>query len=157
MYWIRLAGTAYTQHPKIRKYSIPPGAITSLTSPVRRLSWIGFSNSGSGVRKQYSILPPLPRLRRAPGSFFDGVTADFALALPWRGHELADGVEQRTNRSVMTFDTAFEFRELAFEFGMTGQHLTQLDKSAHNRDVDHDGAPATGTLDNMATPCSVKA
>lgn len=58
------------------------------------------------------------------GVFFD-VEAYFGFR--WsrrRGHELADGLEQRADRSVVAFNAFFEIGEFGSEFFMKGERFS---------------------------------
>ena len=82
------------------------------------------------------------------GVFLD-VEADFGF---WRlrrgrGHELADGIEEGTDGRVVAFDALLQVGQFAGEFGMTGQHLTELNKGAHDRNVDQLGIALLHSLD----------
>lgn len=57
----------------------------------------------------------------------------------WRGHELADSVEDDFELGVVF---PFEGGELSGQVFVFGQYPAKLDEGAHNLDVDLDGAGA---------------
>ena len=59
-----------------------------------------------------------------------------------RGHELADGFEERMYRGVVAFEALLEFREFAGEFDVISEELARLHEGAHDGDVDLHGALA---------------
>jgi len=87
-------------------------------------------------------LPFGPGLAVTGGFFADGVEADFAARLGRSRHESTDGVEERLDAFVVTFEAAFEFGEFAGQGVIRCLHPAQAAERAHDGDVDLHGALA---------------
>jgi hypothetical protein len=57
----------------------------------------------------------------------------------WRGHELADGVEDRFELGVVF---SLQVGQLESQLGVGEEHFTQAHEGAHDGDVDLHGPPA---------------
>jgi hypothetical protein len=62
-----------------------------------------------------------------------------------RGHQLADGIEKGPDGRVVALDALLQVGQFAGEFGMARQHLTELNKGAHDRNIDLHGALSART------------
>src|SRR2546422_5776774 len=56
-----------------------------------------------------------------------------------RGHELADGDDERADGLIVARDFAFHLGKLFGELLVTGDPLTKVYKSPHDKDADLDG------------------
>ena len=73
------------------------------------------------------------------GVFFD-VETDFGFGQRWRrGHELADGVENRFELGIVFL---LQVRKFASQFAVAEEHFPQAYERAHDGDIDLHGPPA---------------
>ena len=71
-----------------------------------------------------------------------------------RGHELADGIENRFELGIVFL---LQVSQFASQLGVGQEHFPEPHERAHNGDVDLHARRLRKTLESIATPCSVKA
>jgi hypothetical protein len=76
------------------------------------------------------------------GGIFLDVKANFLSRSLGRGHQLADGFEQRADGLVVALDFTLQFGEFGRQVPVQSQRLAQTHESAHDGDVDLDRPPA---------------
>jgi hypothetical protein len=69
---------------------------------------------------------------------------------------LQNGLKNSLNLLIMIPNAVFQFGKFACKFFVHSHRLSKPDKDSHNSNVDLDRRSLFKTLDNMATPCSVK-
>ena len=77
---------------------------------------------------------PVPLLPIGPAAFSD-VKADLLARRIRRRHELANGVEERADGLVVSFQAALQFGQFAGEGLVGAQHPAQTYEGAHDRDI----------------------